>query len=43
MIESRNTGGIAPVCVVCCPIAPEVGHKKANLDKTAEFTVRAAR
>ena len=43
MIKSRNTGGIAPACVVCCPIAPEVGHKKANLDKTAEFTVRAAR
>ena len=43
MIGSRNTGGIAPVCVACCQIAPEVGHKKANLDKTAEFIVRAAR
>lgn len=43
MIESRNIDGIASVCVACCQITPEVGHKKANLDKMAEFIVRAAR
>jgi len=43
MIESRDAGAIAPVRVACCQIAPEVGHKKANLDKTAEFIERAAR
>ena len=43
MIESRDNSGVAPVRVACCQIAPEVGHKKTNLEKTAEFIVRAAR
>ena len=43
MIESRDNSGVAPVRVACCQIAPEVGHKKINLDKTAEFIMRAAR
>lgn len=43
MVRSGDAGAIAPVRVACCQIAPEVGHKQANLDKTAEFVKRAAR
>ena len=43
MVGSRDVGAIAPVRVACCQIAPEIGHKQANLDKTAEFIERAAR
>lgn len=43
MVQSGEVGAIAPVRVACCQLAPEVGHKRANLDKTAEFIGQAAR
>lgn len=43
MSESKEAGAIAPVRVACCQIEPKVGHKQANLDKSAEFIGRAAK
>ena len=42
MSSEQKSLAVAPVRVACCQIEPQVGHKAANLAKTADFIERAA-
>ena len=43
MTGSNEHVAIAPVRVACCQVEPKVGHKRANIEKSAEFISRAAK
>jgi len=43
MSRTKESGAIAPVRVACCQLEPKVGHKRANLEKSADFIGRAAK
>ena len=42
MSNELNPPAVAPVRVACCQLEPQVGHKAANLARTADFIERAA-
>ena len=47
MSESVNSvvssASVAPVAVACCQMAPDVGHKRANLERSEGFVRKAAK
>ena len=43
MSASQSNVPVAPLKIACCQIAPEVGRKVSNLERTASFIERAAR
>ena len=43
MASEGDVGAVPAVRVACCQIAPVVGEKQANLNKTADFIERAAK
>jgi predicted amidohydrolase len=43
MSEVKDSLPVSPVKVACCQLAPKVGYKQNNLDKTADFILRAAK
>jgi predicted amidohydrolase len=43
MTGTKKYAAIAPVRVACCQMEPKVGHKLANIEKSAEFINRAAK
>jgi N-carbamoylputrescine amidase len=42
MEDHSQSVAVAPVRVACCQLAPRVGDKRFNLEKTADFITRAA-
>ena len=42
MEDHAQVVAVAPVRVACCQLAPQVGNKQFNLEKTADFITRAS-